>query len=284
MVDVARWLTGRVLAGFEAVGRKSVAVFEEVGYLFSLLLESLYWAVVGRWLQQPVRLAPIFAAAMAVGVTAIPIIALASFAVGTMLAIQGIYSLRAYGAESRVVLAIAISVTREFAPLITGIFVAGRSASAIAAQIGTMQVAQEIDALSVIGINPVRYLVSPLLLAMLMTMPALVVMSNFVALSGGALYCNLELGMPFSAYVDSTLDALKPADVLAGPVEELRLRHDHHAGGRDQRLHGQGGRGRSWQGDHPGGGREHCQHYPGGHDIQLFPEPLRRPLPIAPRE
>jgi phospholipid/cholesterol/gamma-HCH transport system permease protein len=216
MVDVARWLTGRVLAGFEAVGRKSVAVSEEVGYLFSLLLESLYWAFVGRWRQQPVRLAPIFAAAMAVGVTAIPIIALASFAVGTMLAIQGIYSLRAYGAESRVVLAIAISVTREFAPLITGIFVAGRSASAIAAQIGTMQVSQEIDALSVIGINPVRYLVSPLLLAMLITMPALVVMSNFIALSGGALYCNLELGMPFSAYVDSTLDALKPADVWQG--------------------------------------------------------------------
>ena len=216
MLDVARWLIHRLLAVLDAVGHRSVAVLEEAGYVFSLLLESLYWAAVGRWVQQPVRLAPIFSAAMSVGVTAIPIVALASFAVGTMLAIQGIYSLRAYGAESRVVLAVAISVTREFAPLITGIFVAGRSASAIAAQIGTMQVAQEIDALSVIGINPVRYLVSPLLLAMLVTMPALVVMSNFIALSGGALYCNLELGMPFSAYVESTMDVLKPGDVWQG--------------------------------------------------------------------
>jgi phospholipid/cholesterol/gamma-HCH transport system permease protein len=216
MPDVAKWLVRRLLTVLSAFGRRSVAVLEEVGYVFSLLLESLYWAVLGRWLQQPVRLAPVFSAAMSVGVTAVPIIALASFAVGTMLAIQGIYSLRAFGAESRVVLAIAISVTREFAPLITGIFVAGRSASATAAQIGTMQVSQEIDALSVIGINPVRYLVSPLLLAMLVMMPALVVMSNLVALSGGALYCNLELGMPFSAYVESTIDAVKPGDVWQG--------------------------------------------------------------------
>ena len=216
MLDVTTWPIRRSLTLLVAFGQRSIAVLEEVGYLFSLLVESLYWLAVGRWQQQPVRLAPIFSAAMAVGVTAIPIIALASFAVGAMLAIQGIYSLRAFGAESQVVVAIAISVAREFAPLITGIFVAGRSASAIAAQIGTMQVAQEIDALAVIGINPVRYLVSPLLLAMLMTMPALTVMSNFVALSGGALYCNLELGMPFSAYAQQTIDALKPGDVLQG--------------------------------------------------------------------
>ncbi len=221
MPDVLRWLSRRVLAVLEGFGRTSVAVLEEIGYVASLLLESLYWAVLGRWQQQPVRLAGIFSAAMSVGVTAIPIISLASFAVGTILAIQGIYSLRPYGAESQVVLGIALSVTREFAPLITGIFVAGRSASAIAARIGTMQVAQEIDALSVIGINPVRYLVSPLLLAMLVTVPALVVMSNFISLSGGALYCNLELGMPFSAYVEGTIDALTPGDVWQGLSKSL---------------------------------------------------------------
>ena len=221
MPDALNGLTRRVLNVLDQYGRKSVAVLEEVGYVASLLLESLYWAVVGRWLQQPVRLAAICSAAMSVGITAIPIVALASFAVGAMLAIQGIYSLRPYGAESQVVLGIALSVTREFAPLITGIFVAGRSASAIAARIGTMQVAQEIDALSVIGINPVRYLVSPLLLAMLVTVPALVVMSNFMALSGGALYCNLELGMPLAAYIEGTTDALTPEDVWQGLSKSL---------------------------------------------------------------
>ena len=89
----------------------------------------------------------------------------------------------------RQVLGIALSVTREFAPLITGIFVAGRSGSAIAARIGTMQISQEIDALRVIGINPVRYLVAPLLAAMLLTLPALTIMSDLLALAGGALYC-----------------------------------------------------------------------------------------------
>ena len=221
MPDALNWLTRRLLNGLDLYGRKSVAVLEEVGYVAALLLESVYWAMVGRWLQQPVRLAAICYAAMSVGITAIPIVALASFAVGAMLAIQGIYSLRPYGAESQVVLGIALSVTREFAPLITGIFVAGRSASAIAARIGTMQVAQEIDALSVIGINPVRYLVSPLLLAMLVTVPALVVMSNFMALSGGALYCNLELGMPLAAYIEGTIDALTPEDVWQGLAKSL---------------------------------------------------------------
>jgi phospholipid/cholesterol/gamma-HCH transport system permease protein len=221
MPDALNWLTRRLLNVLDQYGRKSVAVVEEVGYVASLFLESLYWAIVGRWLQQPVRLAAICAAAMSVGITAIPIVALASFAVGAMLAIQGIYSLRPYGAESQVVLGIALSVTREFAPLITGIFVAGRSASAIAARIGTMQVAQEIDALSVIGINPVRYLVSPLLLAMLVTVPALVVMSNFMALSGGALYCNLELGMPLAAYIEGTIDALTPEDIWQGLSKSL---------------------------------------------------------------
>ena len=137
------------------------------------------------------RLGAVFKEAVGVGVNAIPIVALASFAIGMMLAIQGIYTLRTFGAEGQVVLGIALSVTREFAPLITGIFVAGRSGSAIAARIGTMQISQEIDALRVIGINPVRYLVAPLLAAMLLTLPALTVMSDLIALFGGALYLSL---------------------------------------------------------------------------------------------
>lgn len=200
----------------ETLGRRVVKSLDEIGYICALLVESLYWAVVGHWRQQPVRLPAVFAAAMSVGVLAIPIITLASFAVGMMLAIQGIHSLKAFGAESQVVLGIALSVTREFAPLITGIFVAGRSASAIAARIGTMQVAQEIDALSVIGINPVRYLVSPLLIAMLVTLPALTIWSNIVALFGGALYCQLELGITFAEYLQRMLDIVQPSDVMQG--------------------------------------------------------------------
>ncbi len=95
------------------------------------------------------------------GIAACPIIFILSFSIGVMLAIQMIYNLKTFGAESQVVTGAALSVTREFGPLITGILIAGRSGSALTVRIRTMQVNQEIDALRVMGINPVRYLVSP---------------------------------------------------------------------------------------------------------------------------
>ena len=203
------------------VGQRSLQSVREVGYLVALLVEAVYWLIFGRWRRQPVRLGAVFKEAVGVGVNAIPIVALASFAIGMMLAIQGIYTLRTFGAEGQVVLGIALSVTREFAPLITGIFVAGRSGSAIAARIGTMQISQEIDALRVIGINPVRYLVAPLLAAMLLTLPALTVMSDLIALFGGALYCAGELSLPMGIFFERTFDVLVVQDVIHGVIKSL---------------------------------------------------------------
>jgi phospholipid/cholesterol/gamma-HCH transport system permease protein len=204
-----------------ATGQRTLQILRETGYHAALLAEAFYWLVCGRWRRQPVRLAAIFKEAIGVGVDAIPIVALASFATGMMLAIQGVYTLRTFGAEGQVVLGIALSVTREFAPLITGIFVAGRSGSAIAARIGTMQISQEIDALRVIGINPVRYLVSPLLAAMLLTLPALTILSGLVALAGGALYCAGDLSLPVGVFFDRTFEVLVVQDVLHGVFKSL---------------------------------------------------------------
>ncbi len=206
----------RLFSFVEQIGQRSVQLVREVGYHAALLVEAFYWLIMGRWRRQPVRLRAVFKEAVGVGVDAIPIVALASFAIGMMLAIQGIYTLRTFGAEGQVVLGIALSVTREFAPLITGIFVAGRSGSAIAARIGTMQISQEIDALRVIGINPVRYLVAPLLAAMLITLPALTIMSDLIALFGGALYCAGELSLPMGIFFDRTFEVLVAQDVIHG--------------------------------------------------------------------
>ena len=103
-----------------------------------LLWQSLLWLIAGQHRGQPVHLARIFREAMQMGIQAIPIISILCFSVGVMLAIQGIDSLKMFGAQAQVVIGIALSVTREFAPLIVGILVAGRSGSAIAARIGTM--------------------------------------------------------------------------------------------------------------------------------------------------
>ncbi len=211
----------RVLHWIEQLGRRSVAATEELGYAFALLGEALYWLILGRRRRQPVRLAATFRQMMEIGVLAVPITTALAFAVGIMLAIQGIHTLRAFGAEDRVVVGIALSVTREFAPLIVGILVAGRSGSAIAARVGTMQVTQEIDALRVIGISPVRFLVSPALVAMLVMVPALTFYADLVAMFGGAVYSVLELSLDLPTYLQRSADALTADDIAQGLWKSL---------------------------------------------------------------
>ena len=205
----------------ENVGRAVVGFVAELGYLFVLALEAVYWVVTGAWRGQPVRISAVFTQAVTVGIRALPILFILSFAIGVMLAIQGIHTLKQFGAETQVVLGIALSVTREFAPLITAILMAGRTGSALAAQIGTMQVNQEIDALRVMGINPVRYLVAPVLVAMLIMTPCLTLFSALAALLGGAVFCQVELGMSLYAYVDQSALFLRPNDLYQGLTKSL---------------------------------------------------------------
>ena len=200
----------------EKVGRWTVSTVEEVGNGGFLVAESLYWLFMGRSLKQPVRLSAVVLQMMEIGIKAIPIIAMLGGTIGAMLAIQSIYMLRIFGAESQVTYGVAFSVVREFAPLITGILIAGRSGSALAARLGTMKISQEIDALKVMGINPVRFLVVPSLLAMVIMVPALTLFNMFVGLTCAGLYINAELGISMAAYFEQTINILSLDDLLHG--------------------------------------------------------------------
>ena len=200
----------------ERVGRQFVTGVEDFGYAAALLVESLFWVFFGRWWQQPVRLRSMVKEMMEIGVLAIPVLAILAFANGAMMAMQGIYTLRDFGAESQVINGSATSVTREFGVLIAGIVVAGRSGSAIAARIGTMQMAQEIDALRVMGVAPVRYLVSPILVAMLVMLPAMAILSDLMAILGGGVITMLELNISLGTYFERVLSVLEPTDVWQG--------------------------------------------------------------------
>lgn len=189
---------------------------EEIGYCASLFVESLWWLLVGPFLRQPVHARLILNELVAIGLAAVPILSVLSFSVGVMLAIQGVYSLKAFGAESQVVMALVLSITREFGALISGIMVAGRSGSALAARIGAMQISQEVDALTVMGISPVRHLVAPPLVAAIVMVPCLTVLSSVAALAGSAVYCNQVLGLSFEAFIAQTFAILQVADVLQG--------------------------------------------------------------------
>ncbi|MBF0093464.1 MAG: ABC transporter permease [Alphaproteobacteria bacterium] len=203
----------------ERVGRTTLNGVAEIGYAASLFGESLYWLVMGWRRHQPVRADAVIAQMMDVGIHAIPIVAVMAGTIGIMLAIQGIYTLRTFGAETRVVAGVALSVTREFAPLITGILVAGRSGSALAARLGSMRINQELDVLKVMGISPVRFLVVPVLIAGVVMMPALTFLADLTALGMAGVYVGFDLGMSFHAYVDQTINILRVSDILHGLVK-----------------------------------------------------------------
>lgn len=206
-------MSTRPLAG---IGRATLGAFAGVGYAALLLLDAFYFAIVGWRVGQPVRMAPIARQMREIGVDALPIVMLLGFTVGLMLGIQFVASLSEFGAQSQVVVAVAKSVTREFGALITAILVAGRSGSALAARIGSMSVSQEVDALTVIGIAPVRFLVAPALIAMLVMLPVLTIFANAVAIFGAALYSAPALDVTPVAYLLQTMSLLTPGDVWQG--------------------------------------------------------------------
>ncbi|HEV7491374.1 MAG TPA: ABC transporter permease [Rhodanobacteraceae bacterium] len=199
-----------------SLGRASLGALGGMGYAAMLLLDALRLSLFGWREGQPVRLASIIRQMREIGADALPIVALLSMTVGIMLGIQFIAALSEFGAQSQVVIAVAKSVTREFGALITAILVAGRSGSALAARIGSMTVSQEVDALAVMGIEPVRYLVAPALIAMLVMLPALTIFANAIAIFGAAFYCAPALNVTPTAYLLQTLSLLSPGDVWQG--------------------------------------------------------------------
>lgn len=203
------------------LGRSTVGALGSMGYAAMLLFESVYLSLFGWRIGQPLRLRSILEQMRQVGVDALPIVLLLSFTVGIMLGIQFVSALGEFGAQSQVVIAVAKSVTREFGALITAILVAGRSGSALAARIGSMTVSQEVDALAVIGVDPVRYLVAPALIAMLIMLPLLTVFADAIGIFGAALYSAPALDITPTAYMLQSMSLLDPGDIGQGIAKSI---------------------------------------------------------------
>ena len=204
-----------------SLGRSTLGVLAGLGYAAMLLVDALRLTAFGWRQGQPVRFTSIIRQMREIGADALPIVSLLALTVGLMLGIQFIAALSEFGAQSQVVLAVAKSVTREFGALITAILVAGRSGSALAARIGSMSVSQEVDALAVMGIEPVRYLVAPALIAMLVMLPALTVFANAIAIFGAAVYCSPALNVTPTAYLLETVSLLTPGDIWQGLAKSV---------------------------------------------------------------
>lgn len=154
-----------------------------------------------------------------IGLDALPIVGLLSFLIGVVLAYQGADQLARFGAQLFVVNLLGISVLREIGVLMTSIIVAGRSGSAFTAQIGTMKVNQEVDALHTLGLDPIEMLVLPRTLALMVALPLLTFYADVMALLGGAVMARFSLDVPFGLFMRQLRDAVDLVQLLAGLVK-----------------------------------------------------------------
>jgi len=205
----------------ESLGSTVIHVVERMGFAIRLLLDSTYWLIFGKKYNQKLRLTQVVEQVRVIGFDALPIVMGLAFVVGVMLSIQLLYAFADFGAESQVLLAIAKSVTREFSPLIIGIIIAGRSGAALAAKIGSQVISQEIDALRVMGVVPIRYLVLPPLLGLIISMPLLIICADFMAILGGAVFSIDKLDMSLFAYLKESYDVLIVDDITQGLVKSV---------------------------------------------------------------
>jgi phospholipid/cholesterol/gamma-HCH transport system permease protein len=205
----------------ENIGEATIGGMAYVGSLALLTGGAARAVFVEPFRGHPLRWARAVHQAMSVGVEAIPIVSLISFFVGLILALQGAYELRQLGALQLVASAVAISMTRELGPLMTAIMVIGRSGSAFAAEIGTMKVNEEIDALETMALEPVRFLVAPKFLAMLLMMPCLTTWADFMGVLGGGLFGVTSAGFTWGTYFHATLNALVLRDIASGLIKSV---------------------------------------------------------------
>lgn len=203
------------------IGRGAMAFLGYLGGLTRLARDAAWWTVVapakGKGLKWPAAVHQM----VLTGIDSIPIVSLISFFIGLILALQGAYALERFGATNYVVDMVAISMTRELGPLMTAIIIAGRSGSAFTAEIGTMKVSEEIDALETMGLNRVKFLVVPKYLALLIMMPCLTTLSDTMGIFGGAVFSAAELDMPLNYYLSRVFEALVLKDINTGLIKSV---------------------------------------------------------------
>jgi len=203
----------------EGLGAGVYAARDSLRELVQLAADATF--AVGAAIRHPGRFrwAALVEQAIDIGSRALGIVALITFLVGLTVAFQSAYQLRQFGAAIYVADLTAVSVVREMGPLMTAILVAGRSGSSIAAEIATMQVSEEIDALRVMGIDPIVFLAVPRLVALVLVVPLLTVLADLVGIAGGFLVGTLYLDLTPLSFLDEAVRALKPFDLVTGIIK-----------------------------------------------------------------
>jgi phospholipid/cholesterol/gamma-HCH transport system permease protein len=220
-------------AGTTVSAANPVAVVQEIGELgesFFREVGNMYWFIVETFqetlerLQQgrvPFRAASFFRHAQRAGVDSVPLVGLVSFFLGLTMALLTGYQLQRFGTERLIPGLVAIGFTRELGPLITGIMLAARVGAAFTAELGTMQVSEEVEAIEAMGIGPLRFLVAPRMLALFFLMPCLSTVSNVAAIFASSLISRVYFNIAFVYFVDLVRDALLIRDIITGVLKSF---------------------------------------------------------------
>ncbi len=193
------------------LGKRVINIAEESGRILLLFSKTLLWTF-----RPPLNLKNILKQMEEVGVKSIPVVLVTGAFTGMVLALQTYTGFKRFNAESFVGTVVAISMTRELGPVLTALMVSGRVGSAMAAELGTMRVTEQIDALSSMATNPIKYLIVPRFLAALVVMPVLVLFSDIVGIAGGYLVSVLVWGANPTIYMKRTWDFLVLNDLYSG--------------------------------------------------------------------
>jgi phospholipid/cholesterol/gamma-HCH transport system permease protein len=179
----------------------------------------LYWIFVAPFTGQFFKIAPIFRQMVSIGVRAAPMVALTAFSVGVTLAMQAAHSLESLGAQVYIPDLVMLTLLREMGPVLIAVIVIGRSGSAVAAELGTMKVSEEIEALEVMAINPISFLIVPRFIAMLIMLPALTVLGNYIGVFGGWAVCYFALDVTTAGFILRALQSAETWDLYSGIIK-----------------------------------------------------------------
>ncbi len=199
---------------FQPIGRIFLAFLATVGRLTMFTGSALshcvrppfYPRIIGRQMVE-------------IGYFSLPVVGLTAIFAGMVLALQSYTGFARFSAEGAIANVVVLSITRELGPVLAGLMVAGRVGAAMAAEIGTMRVTEQIDALDTLATNPYKYLIAPRLIAGLTMMPILVLIADIIGVFGGYLVSIYKLGFNPYIYMKNTIDFMEPQDVISGLVK-----------------------------------------------------------------
>src|SRR5437879_7794348 len=208
-----------VVAG---IGQKGRGFLREVGGIFWFIVHTFTETLENvRRGRAPFKAFSFFRHTERAGVGSVPLVAMVSFFLGLTMALLTGYQLERFGTERLVPGLVSIAFTRELGPLLTGIMLAARIGAAFTAELGTMEVSEEVEAIEAMGISPLRFLVAPRMLALFLLMPCLSTVSNIAAIFASALICKAYFSIAFPYFLDLVKDSLLIRDIITGILKSF---------------------------------------------------------------